>query len=89
MEHNGNQALFKYADDSTIVAPVWKNCDSSAELADDFLGWSKDNHMSCNPSKCKELIFVKKNTNVNYLPVKDIPQCNSLLLLGVWRHVPE
>ena len=28
MEHNGNYVLFKYADDSTIFAHVWKNCDS-------------------------------------------------------------
>ena len=46
MEHNSAQSLFKYAEDSNIVAAVWKNCDSSAELVDDFLIWSENNQMS-------------------------------------------
>ena len=37
IELNGVQSLFKYADDSNIVAPVWKNYDSSAGLVNDFL----------------------------------------------------
>ena len=35
-EHNEIQSLFKCADDSNIVAPVWKNYDSSADLVNDF-----------------------------------------------------
>ena len=54
--------LFKYADDPNIVAPVWKNYDSSAVLVNDFLKWSENNQMLCNPSKCRELTFRKKKT---------------------------
>ncbi len=64
MEHNGIQSLFKYADDSNIVAPVWKNYDSSADLVNDFLTWSENNQMSCNPSTCNELVIRKKITMI-------------------------
>ena len=55
--------LFKYAADSTIVAPVWKDSDTSADLVNQFLSWSIHNQMLCNPSKCKELIFRKKGSS--------------------------
>ena len=54
---NATAVLFKYADDSTIVASVWKGLDTSADLVNQFLSWSINNQMLCNPSKCKELIF--------------------------------
>ena len=41
---------------------------------------------SCNLSKCKELIFRKKDssgTHHQYAPIKNIPQCDSLVLLGL------
>ena len=40
--------------------------------------------MLCNPSKCKELIFSKKEssgTRQLYAPINNIPQCDSLVLL--------
>ena len=40
----------------------------------------------CNPSKCKELIFRKKEssgTRHQYAPINNIPQCDSLVLLGL------
>ena len=42
--------------------------------------------MLCNPSKCKELIFRKKErsgTRLQYAPINNIPQCDSLVLLGL------
>ena len=60
---NNMPVLFKYADDSTIEAPVWKDSDMSAGLVNQFLWWSIDNQMLCNPSKCKELIFRKKESS--------------------------
>ena len=39
--------------------------------------------MVCNPCNCKELVVRKKNHNVLYSPIKNIPQCNSFVLLGV------
>ena len=41
------------------------------------------NQMSCNPSKCKKLVIRKKNNDENYAKIRDIPQCDNLLLLGV------
>ena len=38
--------------------------------------------MSCNPKKCKELLFRSKGNNSQYNPVFDISQCSSLVLLG-------
>ena len=37
---NATPVLFKYADDSTIVAPVWKDSDTSADLVNQFLSWN-------------------------------------------------
>ena len=53
-------ALFKYADDSTLIVPVWSNGHCRTDLVGQFLIWSKENSMICNPSKCKEIIFCKK-----------------------------
>ena len=48
--------LFKYADDSTIVAPAQKGgSDSLSGLVEKFLTWANCNSMSCNPNKCKEI----------------------------------
>ena len=44
----------------------------SPELVNQFLTWSKENSMSSNPSKCKELILRKKNNEMNdkkYAPI--------------------
>ena len=49
-----------------------------------FLTWSKENRISCNLSKCKELIVRKKNNNAQYQPIsRNIPQCSNLILLVV------
>ena len=57
-----------------------RNRDPSADLVGQFLTWCKDNKMVCNPSK--ELVVRKKNHNVLYSPINNIPQCNSFVLLG-------
>ena len=82
---NDTPLLFKYADDSTIVAPVWKDSDTSADLVNQFLSWSI-NQMLCNPGKCKELTFRKKEssgTRHQYASINNIPQCDILVLLGL------
>ena len=38
-----HDALFKYADDSTIIAPVWKEVDYSDQLVSQFLDWTNTN----------------------------------------------
>ena len=45
--------------------------------------WSKENNMSCSPKICKELTFRRKGNNSSYNLVFAIPQCSSLVLLGV------
>lgn len=81
--HDDLPALFKYADDSTIVAPVSSNSDPCDRLVELFLNWSRENNMICNPSKCKELVVRKKNNNTQHKQICNIPQCNSLSLLWV------
>ena len=82
ISYNNAPALFKYADDSTMVSPVSNQCDPSANLVGQFMTWSKENNMPCNPKKCKERIFRSEGTNSQYNPVFDISQCSSLFLLG-------
>ena len=53
-------ALFKYADDSTLIVSIWSNGHCRTDLVDQFLISSKENSIICNPSKCKEIIFRKK-----------------------------
>ena len=81
--YGGFPALFKYADDSTTVAPVLGNTDTSVMLVDEFLNWSRENCRSCNSSKCKELEIRKKSKKDTYNPVNCIPQHNELCLLGI------
>ena len=50
-----HDTLFNYADDSTIIAPVWKEGDFSNRSVSQFLDWTKTNWIPCNPRKCKEL----------------------------------
>ena len=67
------------------MSPVSNQCDPSANLVGQFMTWSKENNISCNPKKCKELIFRSKGNNSQYNPVFDISQCSSLVLLGGLR----
>ena len=68
-------ALLKYADDSTIVAPVWKGgSDTSSDLVEAFLTWANCNSMSCNPNKCKKLVINKKGNSTLYPVVRNVPQ---------------
>ncbi|CAB4018295.1 Hypothetical predicted protein, partial [Paramuricea clavata] len=47
---DGENALFKYADDSNIIVPVWSDGpDTSTDTVGQFLSWSDDNFMTCNP----------------------------------------
>ena len=43
--------LFKYADDSNIISPVWKDEDNSEEIVQQVLEWSRRNGMKNNPVK--------------------------------------
>ena len=70
LEVDGNPTPFKYADDSNITIPIWKNKASRTDLVEKFLCWTQENKMKCNPEKCKELITVypkKDLTKLFYL----------------------
>ena len=60
---DNHPALFKYADDSSLIVQVWSNGHFRTDLVDQFLIWSKENSMICNPSKCKEIIFRKTSNS--------------------------
>ena len=78
-----HDALFKCADDSTIIAPVWKEVDYSDQLVSQFLDWTNTNGMSCNPSKCKEFTIKKRGNRDFYSPIGMIPSCKEVEILGV------
>ena len=78
-----HDALFKYADDSTIIAPVWKEVHYSDQLVSQFLDWTKTNGMSCNPSECKELTIKKRGNRDLCSPVGMIPSCREVEIVGV------
>ena len=40
IKNGSTTCLYKYADDSTIIAPVWRDTDCSSELVMQFLEWS-------------------------------------------------
>ena len=80
---DNHPALFKYADDSTLIVPVWSNGHCRTDLVDQLLTWSKENSMICNPSKCKEIIFRKKGFIQDVVQVNNIPQCTELPILSV------
>ncbi|CAB3989789.1 Hypothetical predicted protein, partial [Paramuricea clavata] len=49
---------------TTRELPVWsEGPDTSTDTVGQFLSWSDDNFMTCNPGKCKELIIQKKGYN--------------------------
>ena len=48
---NGKDILFKYADDTSIVSPVWKEQDNSVDIVRAFMEWS-ENCISINTKKC-------------------------------------
>ena len=61
IKQGSTPALFTYADDSTIVATVWKGGrDTSSALVEQFLTWENCNSMKCSPNKFKELVTKNK-----------------------------
>jgi len=63
----GNEALgFKYADDCTIIAPIYDNIDHSADLINQFVRWAGQNRLNSNSTKCKELSMFKQSTLPGY-----------------------
>ena len=78
-------SLLKYADDFTLIIPVWKenHNSTSADVVNSYMKWIDDNCMKCNLSKCKELIIRKNGFHTALERVQDIPQFSELTILGV------
>lgn len=84
LDNDSVSSLVKYADDSTIVASVKKDEENtSTESVQPFLDWTNQNSMTCNSTKCKEMIFRKKGNLEPYSSINNIMQCNELKILGV------
>ena len=77
------ETLFQYADDTTIVIPVWANSPCRTDLMDQFFMRSRENSVLCNRCKCRELIFRIIGYNENMALVHNIPQSTELPILGV------
>ena len=56
IDKDNHPALFKHADDFTLIVPVWRNGHCRTNLVDQFLTWLKEIDMICNRSKCKRKI---------------------------------
>ena len=84
VQFSNQSCIFKYADDSTLLSPVYNSCDLSADIVNQFLNWTKNNAMSCNPDKCKELVICKKGIDGGlFNTIAGIPKCDQLTILGV------
>ena len=69
IEKENKAALDKYADDATLQVVVQKNSqDYSLTYLDQFTNWTETNYMSCNTSKCKELVLKKSGRAEKYIP---------------------
>ena len=82
----GNETLgFKYADDCTIIAPVYDDIDHSADLINQFVRWAGQNRMNSNCTKCKELIIMykKRHTTEAYNSILGISQTSTVTILGL------
>ena len=75
---------FKYADDCTIIAPVYHDIDHSTDLVNQFVWWAGQNRVNSNSTKCKELIMYKKGyTAEAYNSILGIPQTSEVTILGL------
>ena len=70
LEINRIPALFKYADDSNIVIPVWKNMASRTDLVEKFLCWTQENKMKTDIKLYNKRILDKEQPLNNILPEK-------------------
>ena len=80
----GNETLgFKYADDCTVIAPIYYDIDHSTDLINQFVRWAGQKRINSNSTKCKELIMYKKGyTAEAYNSILGIPQTSEVTILG-------
>ena len=68
---DGSFALWKFADDTTVMEIVPSSNQSALQHAVDFIStWSQENRQQLNPSKCKELQSCFKRSPPIHSPVE-------------------
>ena len=75
--------LFTYANDTSILYPVWSGKDPSKGLIEQFLEWSSHTWMPCSPSKFKGFIFWKKGCSKAFTLVSSVPQNTAVVILSI------
>ena len=73
----------KFADDITIVAPVFNNVDSAAAEVEDIKVWSEENKMPLNMSKTYEIVVRGKMCATPPNRIPSITRKTWLKILGV------
>lgn len=63
LEVDVRQMLAKYADDCNIISPGYNTSDRSEALVKQFMKWSSNDGMPCNPRKGREIAFRKKGVH--------------------------
>ena len=76
--------VIKFADDITIVFPLFKNSSNDYILNehDHFLSWASSKNLIVNKLKCKSLL-VQSSRNIAFCTIPNTPFVNELKLLGV------
>ena len=78
-------ALSKYADDTTLLSPQHTDCSIDQELAH-VVDWSTKNKLTINKNKTQEIIFYRSNRVANKHDIPHIPgiaRVQEVRLLGV------
>ena len=81
--------MIKYADDITCSLPVGNiesNTPCTLTEVNNIKRWDRDNQMTLNLGKTKELVIKSKTNKTSLVAVSGIEQISSLKLLGVTVH---
>jgi len=76
--------LLKYADDTYLIVPACNSHTTRNEL-ENISRWANTNNLKLNLNKSKEIIFRKRNTNIENLPPQtpNVTRVNTINILGV------
>ena len=81
-----NNILCKYADDTSIICPLLKNCNNEQVILEhnNLVDWSFQNGLVINLNKCKILVISKHSILPIYpIPIDSMLFVNTLKFLGV------
>ena len=77
--------LCKYADDTTLILPIFKNSANTHIYTEhcNLLNWSVNHGLFINDDKCKSLFVRKANCNTSAVSLTGVKHVSELKLLGV------